>query len=65
VKPPCPIEEQTLVCFDRLTAIQHIVESRYLCARWMRTLDRLLQLTRVAQENEALSALADGEHVGE
>src|SRR5439155_10054011 len=62
-EPPGLLEEEPAVVRDRLGAIQDVLERRDRGAFGMRALDRLLELLRIAEQNQALRARGDREHV--
>ena len=62
---PGLLQEQSAIGGDRLSAVEHVLESGHRRALRVQALDRLLELLRVAEQHEAFRAGRDGEHVGE
>src|SRR5690242_16937357 len=65
MEPPCLGEEQTPIGRNGVMRAEDVVQGRNSNAIRMASLNRLLQLPRVSQQDDALRSLCDGQHVCE
>src|SRR4051794_26998798 len=65
MEPPGALEEQALRRWHRRRAAEEVRKRGTLGARWMRALERLVELLRVAEQDEAGTRARHGDDVGE
>src|SRR6476660_914603 len=65
VETPRRLEEDASLRWHGRDVTQHVSQGRLLRARWVRALEWLIELLRVAEENDAGSRSAHREHVRE
>ena len=65
MQPPGLFQEQAAVTVDSLLASEEVVQRRDVRPLGMGALHRLLELSRIAEQNDACSRMRNCEHVGQ